>query len=404
MPRPVLEVADIVSQQGAAFLQACGASLSRVQRRALRAIQICRTAALGGHRDQCDRCGHQVIAYNSCRNRHCPKCQSLAKAQWRAARQAELLPVPYFHVVFTLPERLAPLVLQNPRRLYNLLFRAASQTLLRIAADPKHLGARIGFLAILHTWGQNLRHHPHLHCVVPGGGLSADSQHWIACRPGFFLPVRILSRLFRRLFLEGLQQLLDQGQLEFHGQLQPLASTAAFAQLLRDCRQTDWVVYAKRPFGGPTQVLDYLGRYTHKVAISNHRLLRLENGQVSFHWNDYRHNQRNKVMTLAATEFLRRFLLHILPEGFVRIRHCGLLANRHRAENLALCRQRLTVAEPATQPHPAPLDWTQRYQQLTGVNLSLCPQCGWGHLLRIQILPTTPTYRRGWPSVQGDSS
>lgn len=404
MARPVLEVADIVGQQGAAFLQACGASLSRVQRRALRAIEICRTAALGGHRDQCDRCGHQAISYNSCRNRHCPKCQSLAKAQWLAARQAELLPVPHFHVVFTVPERLAPLVLQNPRRLYNLLFRAASETLLRIAADPKHLGARIGFLAILHTWGQNLRHHPHLHCVVPGGGLSADSKHWIACRPGFFLPVRVLSRLFRGLFLEGLKQLVDQGQLEFHGQLQPLASTAAFAQLLRDCRQTDWVVYAKRPFGGPAQVLDYLGRYTHKVAISNHRLLRLENGQVSFHWKDYRHGHRKKVMTLAATEFLRRFLLHILPEGFVRIRHFGLLANRHRAENLALCRQRLAVAEPATQLDPEPQDWTQRYQQLTGLDLSLCPQCGLGRLLRIQILPTTPSYRRGWASAQGDSS
>lgn len=297
---------------------------------------------------------------------------------------------PLFHVVFTLPERPAPLVLQNARLLYNLLFQATSQTLLRIAADPKHLGARIGFLAILPTWGQNLLPHPHLHCVVPGGGLSPDGQGWIGCSPGFFLPVRVLSRLFRGLFLAGLRQLFDQGQLKFHGQLQPLASAPAFTQLLEDCRQTDWVVYAKPPFGGPAQVLDYLGRYTHKVAISNHRLLRLENDQVSFHWKDYRHGHRKKVMTLAATEFLRRILLHILPEGFVRIRHFGLLANRHRAENLALCRQLLAVAEPATQPDSAlaPLHRTERYQQLTGVDPSLCPQCGLGRLIQIQILPT----------------
>ncbi|MCI0721482.1 MAG: IS91 family transposase [Acidobacteria bacterium] len=401
MARPVLEVTDIVRQHGAALIQACHASLSRVQHRALRAIQQCRTAALGGHLEQCDRCGHQVISYNSCRNRHCPKCQSLAKAAWLAARQAELLPVPHFHVVFTLPERLAPLVLQNARLLYNLLFQASSQTLLRIAADPKHLGARIGFLAILHTWGQNLLHHPHLHCVAPGGGLAPDGRRWVGCRPGFFLPVRVLSRLFRGLFLAGLQQAFDQGKLQFHGQLQPLASAPAFVQWLQDCRQTEWVVYAKPPFGGPAQVLDYLGRYTHKVAISNHRLLRLQDGQVSFSWKGYRHGHRKKVLTLQATEFLRRFLLHILPEGFVRIRHFGLLANRHRAENLALCRQLLSVAEPA--PLEAPQDWRERYQQLTGVNLSLCPQCGLGRLVRIQILPT-PSYRLGRASPQGDSS
>jgi hypothetical protein len=391
MARPVLEVADIVRQHGAALIQACCTSLSRVQYRALRAIQQCRTAALGGHVEQCDRCGHQVISYNSCRNRHCPKCQSLPKAAWLRARQAELLPVTYFHVVFTLPERLAPLTLQNPRRLYHLLFQAASQTLLRIAADPKHLGARLGFLAILHTWGQNLLPHPHLHCVVPGGGLSPDGKHWIACRPGFFLPVRVLSRLFRGLFLEGLQQLFDQGRLQLQGQLQPLASAPAFAQLLRDCRRTEWVVYAKRPFGGPAQVLDYLGRYTHKVAISNHRLLRLEDGKVAFRWRDYRHGNRNKVMTLEAGEFLRRFLLHILPEGLVRIRYFGLLANRHRAETLAVCRQLLATAQPNTPDDPVRQNWREQYQQLTGMDLSLCPECGAGHLVPIQILPA-PSY------------
>jgi Putative transposase/Transposase zinc-binding domain len=404
--RPVLEVADVVRQYGAAWIQACRTSLSRVQYRALRAIEQCRTAARGGHVEQCDRCGHQVISYNSCRNRHCPKCQSLAQVEWLRARQAELLPVTHFHVVFTLPERLAPLALQNPRPLYHLLFQAASQTLLRIAADPKHLGARIGFLAILHTWGQNLFHHPHLHCVVPGGGLSADGKRWIACRPGFFLPVRVLSRLFRGLFLQGLQQLFEQSQLQFHGQLQPLASPAAFARLLRDCRRTEWVVYAKRPFGGPAQVLDYLGRYTHKVAISNHRLLRLEDGKVSFRWRDYRHGRRHKVMTLEATEFLRRFLLHILPEGLVRIRHFGLLANRHRAENLALCRQLLAAAEPTepTTPDQSLVEnWKQHYQQLTGVDLSLCPECGIGRLVQIQLLPA-PAYRCAKTAVEGDSS
>lgn len=402
MARPVVEVADVVRQHGAAWIKACHASLSRVQYRALRAIEQCRTAALGGHVDQCDRCGHQVISYNSCRNRHCPKCQSLAKARWLAARQAELLEVTYFHLVFTLPERLAPLALQNARLLYNLLFRAAAETLLRIAADPQHLGARIGFLAILHTWGQNLQHHPHLHCVVPGGGLSADGKHWIACRRGFFLPVRVLSRLFRGQFLAGLKQAFDQGKLQLHGQLQPLASVPAFGRLLEDCRLTEWVVYAKRPFGGPAQVLDYLGRYTHKVALSNHRLLRLENGQVSFHWRDYRHGHRKKIMTLAATEFLRRFLLHILPEGFVRIRHFGLLANRHRAENLALCRQLLTTAEPTPVENLTPQPWTALYQELTGVDLLLCPECGLGRLVRIQMLPA-PSWPRNQTGIQGDS-
>jgi Putative transposase len=265
------------------------------------------------------------------------------------------------------------------------------------------LGARIGFLALLHTWGQNLLHHPHLHCVVPGGGISPDGKRWIACRPGFFLPVRVLSRLFRGLFLAGLEQALEQGKLHFHGQLQPLASAQAFSQLLRDCRGTEWVVYAKRPFGGPAQVLDYLGRYTHKVALSNHRLLRLQDGKVSFRWKDYRHGNRNKVMTLEATEFLRRFLLHILPDGFVRIRHFGLLANRHRTDNLGLCRQLLAVPEPPPTREDLPSDWGERFQQLSGLDLSLCPQCGLGHLVRLQILPDL-FHRFPRRSPGGDSS
>jgi hypothetical protein len=403
MATPPLEVADIFRQYGPAYRDTHGASLSPQQHRAMRAIELCRTAALGGHVDQCDHCGHQAISYNSCRNRHCPKCQSLATAQWLEDRRGELLPVEYFHVVFTLPDALAPLALQNQRVVYNLLFQAASQTLLRIAADPKHLGARIGFLAILHTWGQNLLHHPHLHCVVPGGGLSPDGQRWIAGRPGFLLPVRVLSRLFRRLFLEGLQQLFEQGRLQFHGQLQPFADPPAFAHLLARCRRSEWVVYAKPPFGGPAQVLEYLGRYTHKVAISNHRLLKLEAGNIAFRWRDSRHHNQPRVMTLEATEFIRRFLLHILPAGFVRIRHFGLLSNRHRTEKLALCRQLLAVPESPPMADPCPPDWPARYAQLTGKDLTLCPQCGQGHLVRWQtILPLRHWHSRVPPGV--DSS
>jgi Putative transposase/Transposase zinc-binding domain len=403
MAAPLLEVADIFRQYGPAYRDMHGASLSPQQRRAMRAIELCRTAALGGHVDQCDHCGHQTISYNSCRNRHCPKCQSLAKAQWLEDRQAELLPVEYFHVVFTLPDSLAPLALQNQKVMYNLLFRAASDTFLRRAADPQHLGARIGFLAILHTWGQTLRHHPHVHCVVPAGGLSPDGQRWISCRKGFLLPVRVLSRLFRRLFLEGLQQAFDQHQLQCHGQLQPLAEPKGFARLLDRCRHTEWVVYAKPPFGGPAQVLEYLGRYTHHVAISNHRLLTCEEGNVSFRWKDYRHHNHQRVMTLDAAEFIRRFLLHILPAGFVRIRYFGWLSNRHRAENLARCRQLLAVPESPPPAEPPPLHWTTRYQQLTGLDPTLCPQCGQGRLVHWQtLLPLRHQNSRVSPGV--DSS
>lgn len=378
MSRPTLEVADVIERHGEAFLEKYGHWVTRAQRRVLRAIQICRTSALGGHAEECDRCGHRVVSYNSCRNRHCPKCQSLAKAEWLEARQEELLPVTYYHVVFTLPDSLTLLALQNPRVIYNLLFRAVSETLLKIAADPRHLGAKIGFFAVLHTWGQALMLHPHLHCVVPGGGLSSDASRWISCRPRFFLPVRVLSRLFRGLFLHYLQELFDEGKIQ--GLDRP-----AFAHLLKTTRNNEWVVYAKQPFGGPQQVLDYLGRYTHRVAISNHRLLRLENGTLTFSWKDYRDNA-TKEMSLDAREFIRRFLLHVLPDGFQKIRYFGLMANRHRRENLDLCRR--LIGNPQTQAQqPAPLkDWKQHFQELTGQDLSLCPHCNQGRLLRVENL------------------
>ncbi len=386
MPRPSLEVADIFRQHGAAFRATH--SLSPEQRRVMRAIEACRTSMLGGHVDQCDACGWQRVSYNSCRNRHCPKCQSLAKAQWLEARLADLLPVPYFHVVFTLPEELAHLALQNQRVIYNLLFAAASQTLLKIAADPKHLGAQIGFLAVLHTWSQNLRHHPHLHCVVPGGGLSLDGRRWIDCGQNFLLPVRVLSRLFRRLFREKLRRAYEQDKLSFHGTLTDLAEPGAFKRLLTSLGRTEWVIYAKRPFGGPHQVLDYLGRYTHRVAISNHRLVSLDNGNVTFTWRDYRHDNQQRRLTLTAHEFMRRFLLHTLPRGFQRLRHFGLLSNRARRRNLAACRQLLGAADDqsANQLLPQPCDPHALYQSLTGESLTRCPACRNGQMQPIQLI------------------
>jgi len=336
MERPQLEVADVFRRYGAAYRQQHAGSLSRGQRRVMSAIELCRTAALGGHLEECDCCGHQRPAYHSCRNRHCPKCQSLARAQWLEDRQAELLPVEYFHVVFTVPEEIAALAYQNKEVVYGILFRATAETLRTLAADPQHLGAEIGFFAVLHSWGQNLLHHPHLHCVVPGGGLAPDGKRWIACRPGFFLPVNVLSCLFRRLFLDYLQAAFEQGQRHFFSSLERLRDPHAFAHYLAPLRQIDWVVHAKPPFGGPEQVLNYLGRYTHRVAISNNRLLDIEDGKITFRWKDYRHNDRPRVMTLEADEFIRRFLLHVLPDGFQRIRHYGFLAHRYRKAKLAL--------------------------------------------------------------------
>jgi DNA-directed RNA polymerase subunit RPC12/RpoP len=395
MPRPSLELAGIFRRHGAAYRQAH--PLPRHQLRLMRAIEICRTAALGGHVDECGQCQHIRISYNSCRNRHCPKCQSLARARWLASRKAELLPVEYFHVVFTIPEPLAALAFHNKATVYSILFRAASETLLAIARDPKHLGADIGFFSILHTWGQNLLHHPHLHCVVPGGGLSRDGARWIACKPGFFLPVRVLSRLFRRLFLDTLQQAFDQGLLFFFGDQIPLQEPAAFTRHLAALRCREWVVYAKPPFGGPTQVLEYLGRYTHRVAIANQRLLSMHADHVRFRWKDYRHHNKLKTMTLDAAEFIRRFLLHALPDRFQRIRHYGLLANCRRKTSLARCRQLL--ASPAAGLLPQPKDYKDLHQSLTAQDLTRCPRCGTGVLVRVQ---TRAAYR--WPVRPPDTS
>jgi hypothetical protein len=377
-----LEVADIFRQIGPVYRQQHADALSRGQLRVMSAIERCRTAALGGHVEQCDNCDQQRISYNSCRNRHCPKCQSLVRAQWLEDRQAELIPAEYFHVVFTLPEQISAIAYQNKAVVYEILFQAAAQTLRTIAADPKHLGAEIGFIAILHTWSQNLQHHPHLHFVVPGGGLSADGERWVPCRPGFFLPVRVLSRLFRRLFLTQLQAAFDAGSLQFFNALESLKAPAAFEAHLAPTRQTDWVVYAKPPFGGPQQVLAYLGRYTHRVAISNNRLIDFTDGQVSFRWKDYRHESRQKVMRLDAQEFTRRFLLHVLPSGFQRIRHYGFLANRHRTAKLARCRELLDA--PAVKLPDALADYRDRYERLTGKSLRDCPKCGRGHMLCIE--------------------
>ena len=390
MDRPRLEVADIFRCYGADYRLQNGASMSMAQHRVMTAIEVCRTAVLGGHLEQCDHCGHQRNAYNSCSDRHCPKCQSLARAQWLEARQSELLDTQYFHVVFTVPEQIATIAYQNKRELYGILFKATAQTLLTIAADPKHLGAKIGFFAVLHTWGSNLLHHPHLHCVVTGGGLAADGTQWICCRDGFFFSVRVLSRLFRRLFLEYLINAFDAGNLEFFSLLQSLRDPASFLDYLAPLREAEWVVYAKRPFAGPGQVLDYVGRYTHRVAISNHRLLDVAEGKVRFRYKDYRCEAQQKTMTLQAEEFIRRFLLHVLPEGLQRIRYYGFLANRYRKQKLLRCRELLGM--PALEPaaSEASKDYRERYEELTGSSLWECPVCHQGRMLMIAILPRSP--------------
>jgi Putative transposase/Transposase zinc-binding domain len=392
--RPRLEVADVVRDYGDAFLDRYGDALSPAQRRALRDIAACRTAALGGHVEECDHCGHQQIAYNSCRNRHCPKCQAAAAAEWMEARQAELLPVEYHHVVFTIPAALGPIALQNPREVYGLLFKATAETLQQIAADPKHLGAEIGFLAVLHTWGQNLQHHPHVHCVVPGGGLSPDGSCWVPCRPGFFLPVRVLSRVFRGKFLALIRSAFDQGKLSFHGKLAALADPGEFQRRLAASARTEWVVYAKPPFGGPEQVLKYLARYTHRVAISNRRLIALEDGEVTFQWKDYASEGKQKTMRLKAVEFIRRFLLHVLPAGFVRIRHYGFLANRVCRGKLELCRALLLDAVTPSRPVEAepPSDPKGAVEEEPVAHL--CPACGEGRMVIVETLRAIPVNGR----------
>ncbi|MCP4002912.1 MAG: IS91 family transposase [bacterium] len=338
MARRRLEVADVVRAHRDDLVASRGGRLSGAERRVLDDIAACRTAARGGHVERCDQCGHQRIAYNSCRNRHCPKCQETARAEWTADREREVLPVEYFHVAFTIPHELAAIALQNKKVVYNILFKASGETLREIARDSKHLGAEIGVLAVLHTWGQTLEHHPHIHCLVPGGGLSRDGTEWIPCRPGFFLPVRVLSKLFRGKFLYQLRMAFDRGELRFHRRLAELANRVAFESLLETVSGKKWRVYSKPPFGRPELVLRYLARYTHRVAISNARLVALRAGHVTFLWKDYRKHCRSRTMTLGAVQFMRRFLLHLLPRGFVRIRTYGFLANRHRASKLAQCR------------------------------------------------------------------
>jgi hypothetical protein len=383
--RPTLEVADIFRRYGDAYRQHAGPSLSTAQQRVMTAIETCRTAALGGHVEVCDTCGHQRIAYNSCANRHCPKCQSLKRAAWIDARTADLLDVEYFHVVFTVPQDVAAIATQNKATVYTLLFRTTAETLRTIAADPAHLGAELGFFAVLHTWGQTLLAHPHLHCVIPGGGLSADGTQWVACRPGFFLPVRVLSRLFRRLFLQHLQAAYDTDTLGLAGSLARLQDRPTWTRTLAALRRTEWVVYAKRPFAGPQQVLDYVGRYTHRVAITNHRLLDIDGGHVRFTYKDYRAapSDSSKTMTLAATEFIRRFLLHVLPTGFHRIRYYGFLGARHRRAKLARCRRLLgsRSSAPTLSAAPAMPDYRDRVEALTGHSLRVCPACHQGEMI-----------------------
>jgi len=370
MCRPPLEVADLIRAAGHAFIERNRQWIRWKHVKVLRAIRRCRTAALGGHLDQCTRCGRRAISYNSCRNRHCPKCQASARDRWLAARQTELLPTRYVHVVFTLPRELAPLALQNKKVVYDLLFRSSAETLLEVARDPSHLGAEIGFFSVLHTWNQKLGLHPHVHCVVPAGGLSIDHTRWTKTRYAFFLPVKVLSRVFRGKFVAGLKRAFRDGQLGFHGELTLLAQTKTFSSWLRKLFRKDWVVYSKRPFGGPEHVLHYLGRYTHRVAISNHRLATFADEQVTFRWRDSAHNNEQKLLTLSLDEFLRRFLLHLLPKGFVRIRHFGFLAHRRRAVFLPLCFHLLGSApqEPPIQQEPSAAYGSHA--------LWFCPQCG----------------------------
>ena len=380
MSRPPFEVADVIAVAGNRFREHYVGSLTWPQVKVLEAIARCRTAALGGHRDLCSRCGHEAISYNSCRNRHCPKCQTNAREKWLKRRQQELLPVGYYHLVFSVPHTLVPVIWQNKRRLFSLLFEASAATLLEVAGDPKHLGAEVGFLSILHTWGQKLDRHPHIHCVVPGGGLSLDHARWIGARSHFFLPVRVLSRVFRGKFVAGLRRAFHHDQLALKGACASLNSDRAFAAFLRTLFRQDWVVYAKPPFGGPEHVLQYLARYTHRVAISNHRLVAVSDTAVSFRWKDYAHASRQRTMTIAPDEFLRRFLQHVLPRGFPRIRYFGWLANRRRRDLLPLCRTLLNQLSP-----------TSNTSSADELPVRLCPRCN-GSMYVVERLTAVQIY------------
>jgi hypothetical protein len=384
--RPLLEVADVIRSHGEAFLSKYGKHLSATQKKALRDLALCRTAALGGHVERCLDCGHERVSYNSCRNRHCPKCQALSRARWLERESAYLLPVEYHHVVFTLPAELAALASSNPAALYNLLMQSAAETLREVAANPKRLGAQVGVLMVLHTWGQNLHHHPHVHCVVTGGGLSCNakgdvdaSPRWVSCRPGFFLPVRVLSRLFRGKFLAGLRALHTQGKLTLPGLM---SNGPSFTAWLSPLYAKDWVVYAKAPFGGPEQVLKYLARYTHRVAISNHRLVKLEAGRVTFRYKDYADSRKEKLLTLSAEEFLRRFVQHVLPKGFMKIRHYGLLSSRQRAARLHQARRLLLPKVALSGTGSTAIEPTEPAR---------CPQCGSVRRARGELVPRVPS-------------
>jgi len=390
MSRPPLEVADLIRSAGAAFIERNRQWLSWKHIKVLLAIARCRTAALGGHLDQCTRCGHRAtISYNSCRNRHCPKCQTAARERWIAARQRELLLTRYVHVVFTLPPQLAALALQNKKVIYGLLFRASAETLLEVARDPRHLGAEIGFFTVLHTWSQKLRFHPHVHCVIPAGGLSLDHTHWVKSRDRFFLPIHVLRRVFRGKFVAALREAFRDQQLVFHGNLTLLAQPRTFAAWLRPLFRKDWVVYSKPPFGGPEYVLQYLGRYTHRVAISNHRLVSFAEEKVTFRWRDSAHHNEQKLLTLSLDEFLRRFLLHVLPKGFVRIRNFGFLANRRRTSLLPLCFHLLGSTPQTEQDMSGSKDSS---------DLWLCPKCG-GPMLVIERLTAAEIQLRSPPAL-----
>jgi hypothetical protein len=392
MSRPALEVADIFRGHGPAWRKAHAGHVSLDQLKVMSAIENCRTAALGGHVTRCEDCAYTTIAYNSCRNRHCPKCQGAAAKQWLAAREADLLPAPYYHVVFTLPAPIADIAYQNKAVVYDLLFKVSAETMLTIAADPKHLGAKIGITSVLHSWGSAMTHHPHVHMIVPGGGISLDGERWVACRPGFFLPVRVLSRLFRRLLLEKLIAAHNAGHLKFFRDHAALADPQAFAAHLAPLRRAEWVVYAKRPFGGPQAVLAYLSRYTHRVAIANSRLIACDRTAVSFRWKDYRADgrDRQKIMTLSTGEFIRRFLIHVLPHGFHRIRHYGLLASGTRADNIARARELLAASKPEDQPAATAIDHSK----------STCPCCG-GRMIIIEVFErgATPRHRPTVPTI-----
>jgi hypothetical protein len=393
MPRSPLEVADLVRLAGRHFIDNNRHWLNRLHLKVLTAIERCRTAALGGHVDECTACGHQAISYNSCRNRHCPRCQANARDRWIEARSRDLLPVPYAHVVFTLPHEFAPLALQNKKVVYDLMFRTSAETLIEVARNPERLGADIGFFSVLHTWNQKLEHHPHIHCVVPAGGLAPDRSRWIASHPKFLLPVAVLKEVFRAKFTEALKQAFRSGKLGFHGTLQPLGRPKVFADLIRQTYRKDWVVYCKRPFGGADHVLRYLGCYTHRVAISNHRLVSLADGKVTFRWRDSAHKNKKRLMTISVEEFLRRFLLHVLPTRFIRIRHFGILSTRHRSVLLPVCRQ-LIAENPPPQGRPD----ARRQPTIPYEGLWRCPICGGPMQLLERLTPVQMRLRSPPPA------